>query len=479
MQNHLSISPSNPLLTSFFPQNTDSEPTTILNFNLRPRIGSIISQAMPAYPLQKIFPPSDKFPQSIQNMSPRNSSTIPPISPLKKSFTSINSLPSSPSEVLRNFKAKLTEWEKTEIFNYTTIYCIGQEVNKINTNTSGKNNFGFDSDQGKYKIVLGDHIAYRFEICEIYGNGTFGVVVKALDLKENKYVALKIVDRKNNTGNEVEMLNFIKDRDQAGLHGVVDYFGSFTFRSHIVIIFEVLSINLYDFLKDTHFEGISPNLIRRIASQILTTLSFLHKCSIIHCDLKPENILFKELNRSLIKLADFGTSCFEGRNIFTYIQSRYYRAPEIILSLNYSTKIDMWSLGCILAELYKGSPIFLGENEADQMFCIMEYCGLPPSSMIERSSKSKLYFDGENKAKVLKTCRSGVRKVSSKDFASFLRGSDAKFVELVKKCLEIDPERRISAQEAMLDPWLMDFSMKMIPVKKETIRRKFSLTTPR
>ena len=359
------------------------------------------------------------------------------------------------------------------------MYCIGMDAAKIHSNTSGKNNFGFDNDQGKYKIVLGDHIAYRFEICEVYGNGTFGVVVKALDVKQNKYVALKIIDKKSHVGDEVEMLGFIKSRDETGLFGVVDFYGSFTFRSHTIIIFEVLSINLYDFLKDTHFEGISPNLIRRIASQILQTLAFLHKYSIIHCDLKPENILFKELNRSLVKLADFGTACFEGRNVFTYIQSRYYRAPEIILGLNYTTAIDIWSLGCILAELYVGSPIFAGENETDQMFCIMEYCGLPPQRMIASSSKSKLFIESNGLAKAVKTSRNGVRKPNSKLFSNFLRGSDANFVELVKKCLEIDPKNRISAQEAMLDPWLMDFSMKVVPVKKESVRRKFSLTSPR
>jgi dual specificity tyrosine-phosphorylation-regulated kinase 2/3/4 len=95
----------------------------------------------------------------------------------------------------------------------------------------------------------------------------------------------------------------------------------------------------------------------------LQGLLFLEKAKIIHCDLKPENILLKQANKSGIKIVDFGSSCFENERIYTYIQSRFYRAPEIILGLPYSMPIDMWSLGCIMSELYMGYPIFPGENE--------------------------------------------------------------------------------------------------------------------
>jgi len=92
---------------------------------------------------------------------------------------------------------------------------------------------------------------------------------------------------------------------------------------------------------------------------------FLERARIIHCDLKPENILLKQANKSGIKIVDFGSSCFEDEIIYTYIQSRFYRAPEIILGLRYTIAIDMWSFGCIMAELYMGYPIFPGENEQE------------------------------------------------------------------------------------------------------------------
>ena len=81
--------------------------------------------------------------------------------------------------------------------------------------------------------------------------------------------------------------------------------------------------------------------------------------------MKPENILLKAPNKSGIKVIDFGSSCFEAERIYTYIQSRFYRAPEIILGIPYTPAIDMWSFGCVLAELYTGFPLFPGENEAE------------------------------------------------------------------------------------------------------------------
>jgi len=78
--------------------------------------------------------------------------------------------------------------------------------------------------------------------------------------------------------------------------------------------------------------------------------------------------------------------------VYTYIQSRFYRSPEVILGMNYAMAIDMWSVGCILAELYTGVPIFPGENEHEQLACIMEVIGMPDASIVNRSSRKKLFF---------------------------------------------------------------------------------------
>jgi dual specificity tyrosine-phosphorylation-regulated kinase 2/3/4 len=133
--------------------------------------------------------------------------------------------------------------------------------------------------------------------------------------------------------------------------------------------------------------------IRDYAIQILDALIFLEQYCIIHCDLKPENILLVDESALTVKLVDYGSGCFRSEQVYTYVQSRFYRAPEVILRINYTEKVDIWSFGCILAELSTGEPLFPGNNEQEQLEYIMEVCGIPPKAMIEKSRKKEHYFD--------------------------------------------------------------------------------------
>lgn len=105
----------------------------------------------------------------------------------------------------------------------------------------------------------------------------------------------------------------------------------FEFRNHTCFTFELLSINLYELIKKNKFQGFSLPLVRKFAYAILQCLNLLYKNQLIHCDLKPENILLKHPGRTGIKVIDFGSSCYEHQRVYTYIQSRFYRAPEVIL----------------------------------------------------------------------------------------------------------------------------------------------------
>lgn len=163
----------------------------------------------------------------------------------------------------------------------------------------------------------------------------------------------------------------------------------FDWRSHLCIVFELLYINLYELLKHTNFQGVSLNLTRKFAYQILVSLCYLRSLDIIHCDLKPENILLKSAKNSTVKLIDFGSSCYYTNRMYSYIQSRFYRSPEVLLGLQYDAAIDMWSLGCILVELHTGIPIFDGRNEGEQISKIVQILGVPPSWMIDRMSSAK------------------------------------------------------------------------------------------
>lgn len=164
---------------------------------------------------------------------------------------------------------------------------------------------------------------------------------------------------------ELKILQHLKDQDPDDTYNIIQIKDHCIFRQHLIISFELFSINLYEFIKNNNFQGVSLSLIRRFAIQMLQSLKYLREENIIHCDLKPENILLKSPDKSGIKIIDFGSSCFTNERIYTYIQSRFYRAPEIILGIPYTTAIDMWSFGCILAELFTGIPIFPGESEQE------------------------------------------------------------------------------------------------------------------
>ena len=140
----------------------------------------------------------------------------------------------------------------------------------------------------------------------------------------------------------------------------------FYHKEHLFIVTELLKDNLYEFYKyinENNFENyFNLGRLQKITKQILIALEYIHSLKIVHCDLKPENILIKSINNTQIKVIDFGSSCFLHDHLSSYVQSRSYRAPEVILGCKYDNKIDMWSLGCILAELYTGSVIFQNDS---------------------------------------------------------------------------------------------------------------------
>uniref|UniRef100_A0A7S3G0C1 dual-specificity kinase n=1 Tax=Palpitomonas bilix TaxID=652834 RepID=A0A7S3G0C1_9EUKA len=273
----------------------------------------------------------------------------------------------TPAAALKLYRDSLTEFERGEILEYPQVWFTGHNASKVKSTLNSASNHGFDDERGDYQVVLHDHFAYRYEVLSQLGRGSFGQVLKCYDFKTNSYCAVKIIRNKKRFHHqalvEVKLLETLRDTDPNDESNVIRMKEYFYFRNHLCISFELLSINLYEFLKNNNFQGLSLGLIRRFAVQILQSLRFQRKLKIIHCDLKPENILLRQPHKSAIKVIDYGSSCFEDERIYTYIQSRFYRSPEVILGLPYDMGIDMWSFGCILAELYTGYPLFPGENE--------------------------------------------------------------------------------------------------------------------
>ena len=362
------------------------------------------------------------------------------------------------SDALKVRNDILSEYELREIVQFEEVYFLGCK-NKVH-GTVNDLNWGFDDEEFNYKIVVGDHFNYRYEVLSILGKGSFGQVCKCLDHKTQETIALKIIKNKSKFHKqgavEVKVLRHLNDHDPEDTQNVARILASFTFRSHLCIIFELLSINLYEFLKLNHFQGLTLSLTRCFAIQLLIALKYTNSHNIIHCDLKPENILLRNPTRAAIKVIDYGSSCFAPEQIYTYIQSRFYRAPEIMLGIPYTSAIDIWSFGCILLELYTGYPIFPGESENDQMLRIMEILGSPPHSLLQLSSRKKHFFDPEDKPKLVPNSKGKVRVPGSRPLNDIIEVNDPLFIDIVKMALIWDPRERATAEVLMKHPWISE-----------------------
>ncbi|CAJ0648094.1 16542_t:CDS:10 [Entrophospora sp. SA101] len=314
------------------------------------------------------------------------------------------SIPMKPQEALKTYAPYLSLYERTEIMDFPEVYFVGPNAAKAAASPELKGcNYGFDDERGDYKVVMGDHLCFRFEIVDTLGKGSFGQVLKCLDHKTGEYIAVKIIRNKK--------------------------------RFHCQALVEV---NILENLTrwKTNFQGFSLGLIKRFCVQLLNSLSLLQRHRIVHCDLKPENVLLKHPTKSSIKVIDFGSSCFDNEKVYTYIQSRFYRSPEVILGMTYNMAIDMWSLGCILAELYT-------ENEQEQLACIMEVQGVPSLYLIEKSTRKKLFFDVNGNPRPVINSKGKRRKPSSKSLGQALKCSDEVFLDFISRCLQWDPEKRL------------------------------------
>lgn len=173
------------------------------------------------------------------------------------------------------------------------------------------------------------------------------------------------------------------------------------------IVFELLHENLYQVIRNNNFAGLNLQLLKRFSIQLLNSLCFLKENRLIHCDLKPENILLVEPNKARIKLIDFGSSCLSNEILYEYIQSRYYRAPEITLGVPYDEKIDMWSFACVLVEMYTGMPLFPGNSEEEQMGYMVQTLGPPAPEIVQISKRRKVFFNENGSLKIQLSTKRG------------------------------------------------------------------------
>ncbi|CAL8294122.1 unnamed protein product [Arctogadus glacialis] len=264
------------------------------------------------------------------------------------------------ADALSAFRKHLTPFERKEIKQYQDVWYFGIAAEKVRETRAL--NHGYDDIEGHYKMVINDHIAYRYEVLEEIGQGSFGRVFKCRDHKTKQLVAMKVIANKKRVAveamAEVEILELLQKNDEDGLANVVHMKEYFQFRDHLCITFDLMGKTLLEVLKQRECRGLGTSRVRSHAISLVQSLQFLSRTGIIHCDLKPENILVSEGDPAVIKVADFGSSLREHHNTLPIAQTMAYMSPEAILTKVFTKAVDMWSLGCILAELKTGQILF-------------------------------------------------------------------------------------------------------------------------
>lgn len=279
---------------------------------------------------------------------------------------------------------------------------------------------------------------------------------------------------------EIKILELLRQTGKCHEKNILEMKTFFYHREHLIIVTELLRQNLFEFGKFITDSDEEPYFTRPrlcyITRQVLIALDFVHNMGLVHSDVKPENILLSSYSRVQVKLIDFGSSCYLTDRQSSYIQSRSYRAPEVVLGLPYNGKIDMWSLGCVVAEMYSGDVTFQNDSIVSMLSRIEAICGPFPRHMIAQGRQSNRFFtksgllfehvdsesgDGPSMERLSDNSLLDVFQPKRTTLAARLGIPDietedeAHFVDFCSKLLAVDPDSRPTAAEALKHPWIV------------------------
>ncbi|XP_065652126.1 dual specificity protein kinase CLK2 isoform X2 [Hydra vulgaris] len=333
-----------------------------------------------------------------------------------------------------------------------------------------------DDKDGHLIYRSGDWLQNRYEIWSLLGEGTFGKCLECYDRKHDKVIALKVIKNiekyREAAKLELKVLEKLSKKDPEGKHLCIKLLGAFDYHGHVCLAFPKLGKSVFDFLKENLYQPYPMLHTQHIAYQLLSSVKFLHSIKLTHTDLKPENMLFVDssydthwneksrqevriLHSSEMRLIDFGSATFDHEHHSTVVSTRHYRAPEVVLELGWSQPCDIWSCGCIIYEVYTGNTLFQTHDNREHLAMMERTLGKIPSHMIKKSKKTKYFrkgmLDWDEYSSEGKYVKDNCRPLN--EYMTSNRTAHIELFDLLSKMLEYDPDKRITAHEALLHPY--------------------------
>jgi dual specificity protein kinase YAK1 len=335
--------------------------------------------------------------------------------------------------------------------------------------------------------LITDRAGTRYRVDSLLGKGVFGQVfsVTRLTSAEPTVFALKVTKstsaHRAQTALEIRIMERLKAvGTPEELETICLILDHFDYRDHICILMPVHSINFLTILERHNFHGITLNLIQLVVRQVVKAFCLFHRAGVVHLDIKPENIVLADLYSPCVKVIDFGSSRLIDHPLsHYYVQSRWYRAPEVVLHLSASFPADMWSLGITAAELFFGVALVSAPTEFQMLIEMRNRFGQFPRLMIDQSPRKRELFDPAGNLKsAVQICREhGVEFVPNEPYYTWTtlrenvfeyhvargktrsknapeRARRELFVDFLFATLKLNPDERLTPEEALNHPFI-------------------------